>query len=296
MKKRRILIVVAVLLLSVFTSGCITIEQEIFLQPDGSGEMVLHFSLPDLPEEAKKSPMGKEGPENILEGLKKEIGEKLPPGITLKEAKEVKQNGTQNFYAIFQFKDIKDVEGMMKSIFNETTKGAPSAKQDASEWTMAISKEGKLTTLTQRFFADLSNSKAETSGLAIEPKKEPEPEPEPEPEAKPAPKTAPRAKGRAGARKGARTAAKPAPKPAEEPDPPPPPAADPLSGLMAPGMDKMMEQLVLSVIKFRFVIHAPGPINTSNADIVLRGNTAYWECSLGAFAKDKKPIEMKVSY
>ncbi len=294
MKKRRILVVVAVLLFSVFTSGCVTIEQEIFLQPDGSGEMVLHFSLPDLPEEAKKSPMGKDGPENMLEGLKKEIGEKLPPGITLKEAKEVKQNGMQNFYAIFQFKDIKDVEGMMKAIFNETTKGAPSAKQDASEWTMAISKEGNLTTLTQRFFADLSNSKAEASGLTIEPKKEPEPEPEPE--AKPAPKPAPRTKSRAGARKGARPAAKPAP--AEEPAaaPPPPPAADPLSGLMGQGMDKLMEQLVFSAIKFRFVIHAPGPINISNADIVLRGNTAYWECSLGAFAKDKKPIEMKVSY
>jgi hypothetical protein len=289
MNKHRLLIAVNMLLLCMFTSGCITIEQEIYLQPDGSGEMMLHFSLPDLPEEAKKSPMGKDGPENMLEKMKQEIGEKLPPTIKLKSAKEVKQNGMQNFYAVFEFKDIKDVEGMMKAIFKETTKDAPSAKKDASEWTMAITKEGKLTTLTQRFFADLSDSKVESSGLTIGPKKEPEPAPE----VKPAPKPAPRTKARAGGRKGTRPAAKPAP--AQEPDAPPPPA-DPFGGMMAQGMDKMMEQLIFSVIKFRFVIHAPGPINASNADIVMRGNTAYWECSLGAFAKDKKPIEMKVSY
>ena len=44
-------------------SGCFSIEQEIFLNADGSGELVVFISLPDLPEKmggaeltAKKSP------------------------------------------------------------------------------------------------------------------------------------------------------------------------------------------------------------------------------------------------
>jgi len=46
----------------------------------------------------------------------------------------------------------------------------------------------------------------------------------------------------------------------------------------------------------RFVLHTPAPITDSNADIVLNHNTAVWNCSLAAFAKDKHAIEMKASY
>jgi hypothetical protein len=57
-----------------------------------------------------------------------------------------------------------------------------------------------------------------------------------------------------------------------------------------------LKPLFLGMIKMRFVLHAPAPITETNADMVLQGNTAVWNCSMAAFAKGKKPIEMKASY
>ena len=54
--------------------------------------------------------------------------------------------------------------------------------------------------------------------------------------------------------------------------------------------------LVSSILKMRFVLHTPKKITETNADIVLNGNIAIWNASLGAFIKEKKPIEMKVTY
>jgi len=54
-------------------SGCISIEQEIFLQPDGSGDLLLHIGLPDLPEDAKKSPAGGGNPTEAMEKFKRGV-------------------------------------------------------------------------------------------------------------------------------------------------------------------------------------------------------------------------------
>ena len=44
------------------------------------------------------------------------------------------------------------------------------------------------------------------------------------------------------------------------------------------------------------MLHTPTPITDSNADIVLNGKTAVWNCSLAAFSKEKKAIEMKACF
>jgi hypothetical protein len=61
-------------------------------------------------------------------------------------------------------------------------------------------------------------------------------------------------------------------------------------------MEEQLKPLILSIIRMRFVLHTPSPITDSNADIVLNQTTAVWNCSLAAFSKDKKPIEMKASF
>ena len=62
------------------------------------------------------------------------------------------------------------------------------------------------------------------------------------------------------------------------------------------GMENL-ESLMLTIFKFRFVLHTPTPIKDSNADFVINnGKSALWDCSLAAFAKEKKPIEMKVTF
>jgi hypothetical protein len=60
-----------------------------------------------------------------------------------------------------------------------------------------------------------------------------------------------------------------------------------------------MEELIgmlSSMYKMRYVIHAPKNISETNADIVMNGNIAVWNASPGAFIKEQKPLEMKVSY
>ena len=61
-------------------------------------------------------------------------------------------------------------------------------------------------------------------------------------------------------------------------------------------MEEQFKPLLLSIIRMRFVLHTPSVISDTNADIVLNGKTAVWNCSLAAFSKDKKPIEMKATF
>lgn len=286
--RTRLVILSLVILLGVFTSGCISIEQEVFLQADGSGDLVLHISLPDFPESMKSSPMGGPNTGEMLQKFKEEVMAKLPPTITLKDAKELQRNGTLGFYAVFGFKNFKDIETLMSQVMQESAKDAQTGAKKPSDWKMKIEKQGGLTQVTQLFYADLSESKVETSGnfdVKLKPA-EPEPKPAPRPTAQ-----------RRTVRKGGAVKAKPAAKPGmitdengKESEPPP--------GLPGMGGDfgKELAPLLYSAIKFRFVLHTPAPIRANNADIVLNGNTALWNCSLGAFAKENKPIEMKVSY
>ena len=263
------------LALVVGTSGCISIEQEIFLQPDGSGDLLLHIGLPDLPEDAKKSPTGGGNPAEAMEKFKKEVVAKLPPTIKLVSAKETKRNGTQGFYAVFHFQDVREVQKLMNEILKESTEGAPgsTAKSKPPEWTLRYDKQGGVTNFTQLFFADVSDAKVETNAKA-----------EVKIEAAPPPK--------ATARKGRRNA-----KHKAEPTFQPPPMAHgaPHAEMKMEGLEDL-QSLFLHIIKFRFVLHTPTPIKESNADFVINGKSALWDCSLGAFAKEKKPIEMKASF
>jgi hypothetical protein len=264
------------LALGVLTSGCISIEQEIFLQPDGSGDLLLLISLPDMPDDAKGGMSGGD-PAEAMQKFRTEVAAKLPPTIKLKEAKELRRNGTLGFYALFQFKDINEVQAVMTNVMKESTQGMPGGGGPAkpSEWNVKLVKQGAATNFTQMFYADLSDAKVETGGNV-------------EVSVKPQPKSAPaRTTTRAGRRPVGNPAAKSAAKPAAEPDA--------SGGMKMEGMEGLA-QMMLGAIKFRFTLHTPTPITSSNADLVLGGKTALWNCSLAAFAKEKKPIEMKASY
>lgn len=267
------------LALGMLTSGCISIEQEIFLQPDGSGDLLLLISLPDLPDDAKGG-MGAGDPAETMQKFKTEVAAKLPPTIKLKEAKELRRNGTLGFYALFQFKDINEVQAVMSNVMKESTQGMPGGAGPAkpSEWNVKLVKQGAATNFTQMFYADMSDAKVETSGN-FEVNVKPQP--------KPATGNTGRTTTRAGRRPAGKAAAKPATKPANE--------ADASGGMKMEGMEGLA-QMMLGAIKFRFTLHTPTPITSSNADLVLGGKTALWNCSLAAFAKEKKPIEMKASY
>ncbi len=252
------------LLLVVSTSGCISIEQEIFLQPDGSGDLLLHIGLPDLPEDAKKSATGGGNPAEAMEKFKREVVAKLPPTIKLVNAKETKRNGTQGFYAIFHFQDVREVQKLMAATLKESTEGAPgtTAKGKPPEWTLRYSKQGGVTNFSQMFFADVKTESGTKAEVTTSP-------------AKPVA----RANGRTPAR-----GAKPAT------------TASANAEFKMEGMENL-ESLMLTIIKFRFVLHTPTPIKDSNADFVINnGKSALWDCSLAAFAKEKKPIEMKVTF
>jgi hypothetical protein len=257
----------------VLASGCISIEQEIYLQPDGSGELLLHIGLPEFPEEMKQNaPLGAAGPEATLQKFKDEVTRNLPPTVKLKEAREVKRNGTQGFYAVFHFQQFKDVETLMAQVMKESATDAQTGAKKPSEWSMQIEKAGNLTHFTQRFFADLSESNA---SAAAEVKLK-----TPEAADKPAPRKSRRStQRRAAARK-----------------PVAPPASPDPFAAMGADLSKQLEPLLYGIVKFRFVLHTPTPITASNADIVLNGKTALWNASLAAFVKEKKPIEMKASY
>jgi len=65
---------------------------------------------------------------------------------------------------------------------------------------------------------------------------------------------------------------------------------------MSNDMAEQLKPVLLSIVRMRYVLHAPSPITETNADIVLNERTAVWNCSLVAFIKNKKPIEMKASF
>ena len=243
-------------------SGCITIEQEIFLNADGSGEMVMYLSFPDLPEDMSKQSPGK-SPEEELAKMKQELTALIPASLKLKEVKEVRQNGVRGFYALLQFKQLKDVENLLANFGKSTVKEGEFG--DSVLWSIAVERAGDKNHFTQKFLMSVEDKK---KGAA------------------PADKTA---------------GAKPAEtKPGEAKEAEAKPGeAKPGEDKAAEGMKDFEEQLkplILSLMRLRFTLHTPAPITSSNADIVMNGNTAIWNGSLSKFAKDKTPIEMKVSY
>lgn len=248
MNARRVFGFAIIITCCLFASGCFSIEQEIFLNADGSGDLVVFISLPDFPEKMGGPEMTpKKNPGDALADFKKELTSALPPTVTLKQAREVKQNGVQSIYLVFHFNKIEDIQ----RVFANFGKGSLKEGDFGSDpqWSLQIEKKDNKSFYTQKFLLDVdAKAKAEikaevtVNGVKQEPKKSPEED-----------------------------------KASKE-------------------MEEQFKPLILSIVRMRFVLHAPSPITDSNADIVLNGRTAVWNCSLAAFSKEKKAIEMKATY
>jgi hypothetical protein len=237
MKFLRALILFALLFVCLVTTGCFTIEQEIFLNADNSGEFVFHVSVPDFPQDMKSSQTTtpKSSPEDSLKEFRTSLTASLPPGAKIMEIKEVHQNGTQGFYARVAFKQLRDVEEIMSNFAKQSLSKNDAGKQMASDWSVRFEKKANRTAFTQKVFVDTST---------------------PKPEKKPTDKV-------------------------EE---------------SSSQFDEQITAVMMSMVKMRFVLHTSSPIVESNADVIMNGNTAVWDCSLAAFLKNKKPIEMKATF
>jgi hypothetical protein len=232
-----------VLACGLLATGCISIDQEIFLNADGSGDVAIIISLPDLPEKMAGAELTtKKSPADTLAEFKKELTTALPSTISLTEAKEVKQNGVQSIYAVFHFKQLDDIQRVLANFGKGSLKEGDIGT--APQWSLQIDKRDNKSHYTQKFVMDVdSKAKAEV-------------------------KT-----GNPGEKQ----------QPAEE-------------SKASSEMEEQLKPLLLSIIRMRFVLHTPSVISNTNADIVLNGKTAVWNCSLAAFSKDKKPIEMKATF
>ena len=229
-------------------SGCFSIEQEIFLNADGSGDLVVFVSLPDLPEKVAGAELtSKRSPVDALAEFKKELTTALPPTITLSQAREVKQNGVQSIYLVFHFKKIDEVQRVLANFGKGSLKEGDFGSDP--QWSLRIDKKENKSFYNQRFLLDVE-AKAKTevkaevtvNGQKQEQKKSPEEQ------------------------------------------------------KASNDMDEQLKPLILSIVRMRFVLHTPTPITESNADIILNSNTAVWNCSLAAFSKEKKAIEMKATF
>ncbi len=175
MNIRRIISFVFALFLCVFATGCFSIEQEIFLNADGSGEMVMFISVPDFPEEMMKTqPGGGEKPEDKLREMQADLTANLPPTVKIKEAKEVKQNGAHGFYVVIQFKQLKDIEGVMTNFGKESMKGEKS-KSAPTTWSLQSEKRADGTSFVQRFSIDITELEKKAETKEAKPGEEPKP-------------------------------------------------------------------------------------------------------------------------
>jgi len=232
-----------VLACGLLATGCISIDQEIFLNADGSGDVAVIISLPDLPEKMGGAEMTtKKSPAETLAEFKKELTTALPPTITLTEAREVKQNGVQSIYAVFHFKQLNDIQHVLANFGKGSLKEGDIGT--APQWSLQIEKKDNKSHYTQKFVMDV-DSKAKAELKTDKPGEKQQ--------------TAEESKA-------------------------------------SNEMEEQFKPLLLSIIRMRFVLHTPSVISNTNADIVLNGKTAVWNCSLAAFAKDKKPIEMKATF
>ena len=224
-------------------AGCISIDQEIFLNADGSGDVAVIISLPDFPEKMGDAQISvNKSPAQTLADFKKELTTALPATISLTEAKEVKQNGVQSIYAVFHFKQLDDIQRVLANFSKGSLKEGDIGS--AEEWSIKVEKKDNKNFFLQRVLMDVdTKAKAEVK------------------------------------------TGKPGEKPRTNED-----------AKTSSDMDEQFKPLLLSIIRMRFVLHTPSPITNTNADIVLNARTAVWNCSLAAFAKDKKPIEMKATF
>ncbi|HSB09683.1 MAG TPA: hypothetical protein VLM38_09380 [Blastocatellia bacterium] len=248
MTLRRMFGFAIIVIACLFSSACFSIEQEIFLNADGSGDLVVFISLPDLPEKAGAAELGtKKNPADALGDFKKELTTALPPGVTVKQIKDVKQNGVQSIYAVFHFSKLDDIQRVLANFGKSSLKEGEIGSDP--EWSLRVEKIGNKTSYTQKFRLDVdAKAKAEVKAEVTVNGKTQQVEKKPEDD-----------------------------KASKE-------------------MEEQLKPLILSIVRMRFVLHTPSPITETNADIVLNERTAVWNCSLAAFAKDKRAIEMKASF
>jgi hypothetical protein len=287
--------------LCLLTSGCFNIEQEIFLEPDGSGDMVFHISMPDVPELMKtKSPVPEPNLQKLLDEFKQKFPVELPPTIKLKEAKEVRRHGAIAFYFVLHFNQLSDFDSMLAKFSKENlSKNSPAqliASINEPVWRIQLEKAGDLTVMTQRFHFDIIGVMgAAMDGTMGAGKPESAKAPNdssPSIESQPpvTPKSAPKPASKGTTRRTARGSKSVEPK---EENPLDSITDNAVKGLM----DKELMNLIYSsLFKLRFVLHAPKKITETNADILLNEKIAVWNATFGAFINEKKPIEMKVTY
>src|SRR5436853_1138276 len=121
-------------------TGCISIEQEIFLNADGTGEVAVIISLPDFPEKMGGAEItSKKSPAETLAEFKKELTTALPSSITLTEAREVKQNGVQSIYAVFHFKQLEDVQRVLANFGKGSLKEGDIGT--SPQWSLQVDKK-----------------------------------------------------------------------------------------------------------------------------------------------------------
>jgi hypothetical protein len=282
-----------VMILCLLTSGCFSIEQEIFLEPDGSGDLVVHFSMPNFPESLKKDvPPSQQDPEKMIDAIKQKFANELPPTIKLKDLKQSQRNGAIALYVVLHFNQLNDVNSLLdkfaKEVLSQTGPSPSPDYKDKSLWKVQLEKAGDLTVITQSVYSDIMGAMEEArklDKLSSAPAASAPAAPV-ESEAVGTPKSAPKPAGGMNTGQTARGAKPAAPK--EE---------NPFEN-MADFMKNSEELLGIlsSMYKMRYVIHAPKKISETNADIVLNGNIAVWNASPSAFIKEKKPLEMKVTY
>lgn len=121
-----------------FMSGCLTMEQEIFLKDDGSGTFVIHITIPNPPGEVKKP---EDDPGKIFEDMKTSIEKLNIKGITLKETKMIDKNDLAQVYIVFEFEDIKTFVPVLKQLYESG--GQKSSEQEEVDltWTADLKKE-----------------------------------------------------------------------------------------------------------------------------------------------------------
>ena len=277
------------MILCLLTSGCFSIEQEIFLEPDGSGDLAIHFSMPDIPESMKKDAAPSQNdPEKLIAEIKRKFADDMPPTIKLKDVKESRRHGAIAFYVVLHFDRLNDVNSMLdafaKDALSQPGLQPPADYKSQSSWKIQLEKAGDLTVITQSVYADVMGFMGKSLEMGKPSGARASSDPAEAFESRPsaAPKSAPK---RAGGNNARRT------KPAA------PKEKNPFEN-MADSLGNTEELLTLlsSIYKLRYVVHAPKKINETNADIVLNGNIAVWNASPAAFIKEKKPLEMKVTY
>src|SRR5262245_5487116 len=245
---KRAIAAVVLLAACLFSTACFSVEQEVFLNADGSGELVFHLSVPDLPEDIMKqaNEVGASKDTDLdLQQITKDINANATPGVKVKEVKTVRQNGVQGVYVLFQFSSLNDMNAALANIGKNSVK--ESAQAPKTEWKVGLARTQTGSVYSGTFLLDLDGDKKS-------PKKQ-------------------------------------TPKMTQD-DAPNAPKLD-------EGFEKLGEQLTAPLsgtMRMRFVLHAPSTITNSNADIVLNGRTAVWNCSPTVFLKDKKPIQMRAVF